>query len=123
MLGSIEFTLDAATRRAPAAADLVRRFQLWDSLPPIVRQPFDRDIYVRTPAQLERERAVEASRQQDQQRQSDQMFRTRRQTAAAVVRASPVVPVPAVDVVDTGAACLVMPLVAAWQSICSTFRG
>jgi len=120
MLGSIEFTLDAATRRAPAAADLVRRFQLWDSLPPIVRQPFDRDIYVRTPAQLERERAVEASRQQDQQRQSDQMFRTRRQTAAAIVRASPVVPVPAVDVVDTGAACLVLPLVA---SICSTFRG
>ena len=125
MLGSIEFTLDAAARRAPAAADLVRRFQLWASLPPAITQPFDRDMSVRTPAQLERERDVEVGRQQDQQRQSDQMFRTRqtRRQTAAVVRASPVVPMPAVDIADTGVACLVTPLVAAWQSICSTFRG
>jgi len=55
LLGSIESLLDALAVRVPAAAALVRRFEVWEALPPNVTQSHEYDLRVPDAEQSRRE--------------------------------------------------------------------
>ena len=63
LLSSIEALLDTLARHVPAAGDLVRRFEAWESLPRAETQPMERDILVPEDAQDREE--VHLRRQED----------------------------------------------------------